>query len=230
MASDGDSPDGGSSEPQRAGGSKTVKKKSPKDESSRQESRRHGPGKHGRGRGSRSSRKGGSSRSQRPGAKGRRHGRGGSRGSSDNGANGTGRGSGGTSWDESRHLPLVPAGEDGIVYVIGGFAPLAGEGYIEMYDRKRSVKYAYNYFTEEYEAAEDINLVSVSTDRGLVNRLTDPLDRQIATIVTRLPKARTLAANAAGKKPRKSARSGRKGADVLQAVRRSSPPLGPFRG
>lgn len=81
-----------------------------------------------------------------------------------------------------------------------------------MYDRKRSVKYAYNYFTEEYEAAEDINLVSVSTDRGLVNRLTDPLDRQIATIVTRLPKARTLAANAAGKKPRKSPRSGRKGA------------------
>ena len=216
MAADGDSPgEGASGSGDRRGAKKARKarkaKKKPareaKEKASGDEGKKRGPAKHGRGRGSKFSRKGGGGRS-----KGRRQGRRSSGTPSENGTNGKGLVAGGALRDEARNLPKVPAGEDGIVYVIGGFAPLAGEGYIEMYERKRAVNYAYNYFTEEYEAAEDINLVPVSTDRGLVNRLTDPLDRQIATLVTRLPKARTLAANAASKKTRKGSRPGRKGA------------------
>ncbi|MEC7923543.1 MAG: hypothetical protein VX496_09120, partial [Planctomycetota bacterium] len=209
MAADGDSPGEGASGSGAGRGGKKVKKKPAQEKSSGEERKQRGPGRHGRGRGPRSSRKGGGGR---PKGKGRRHGRRASGAPAENSANGNGALAAGGARDETRNLPKVPAGEDGIVYVIGGFAPLAGEGYIEMYDRKRAVKYAYNYFTEEYEAAEDINLVPVSTDRGLVNRLTDPLDRQIATLVTRLPKARTLAANAASKKTRKGSRPGRKGA------------------
>ena len=149
-----------------------------------------------------SSRKGGG-KAQRHGGKGGRHG-GGASGGQEVAGNGAAPAA-------TSNLPQVPAGEEGIVYVVGGFAPLAGEGYIEMYHRRRSVKYSYNYFTEKYEASEELNLVPVATDRGLANRLTDPLDRQIAAIVTRLPKARVLAANAASKKTKKGSRSGRKG-------------------
>ena len=145
-----------------------------------------------------SSRKG-RGKTQRHGDKGGRHG-GGAAGGQEVASNGAAPAA-------TPNLPQVPAGEEGIVYVVGGFAPLAGEGYIEMYHRRRSVKYSYNYFTEKYEASEELNLVPVATDRGLANRLTDPLDRQIAAIVTRLPKARVLAANAASKKSKKSKKS-----------------------
>ena len=153
-----------------------------------------------------SSRKGGG-KAHRHGGKGGRHGR----GDSGRSSGGLEVASNGAAPAATSNLPQVPAGEEGIVYVVGGFAPLAGEGYIEMYHRRRSVKYSYNYFTEKYEASEELNLVPVATDRGLANRLTDPLDRQIAAIVIRLPKARVLAANAASKKTKKGARSGRKG-------------------
>ena len=213
---------GRSSSAQKSGRTKAPKKKSTSQASPAGEGGKSDKGaavKHRRPRRSKGPRKGGGARSHRRGGKG------GGRAGHGHGAGGPSGGSGrsfdrrgddrrssanGASREESGHLPLVPAGEEGIIYVVGGFAPLAGEGYIEMYDRKRSVSYSYNYFTEEYEASEEINLVPVSTDRGLINRLTDPLDRQIAAIITRLPKARVLAANAASKKSRKG-RSGRKG-------------------
>ena len=218
-AADEDTSRGRSSSAKKSGGVKASKKKAASDADG-SESDKGAAAKHRRPRRPKGPRKGGGSKSHRHGGKGGRRaghghearGSGGGPGRASKGRrDNRGPSSNGVAREESRNLPLVPAGEEGIIYVVGGFAPLAGEGYIEMYDRKRSVRYSYNYFTEEYEASEEINLVPVSTDRGLVNRLTDPLDRQIAAIITRLPKAKVLAANAASKKSRKG-RSGRKGA------------------
>ncbi|MEE3053449.1 MAG: hypothetical protein VYB34_06905, partial [Planctomycetota bacterium] len=155
-AADEDTSRGRSSSAKKSGGVKASKKKAASDTDG-SESDKGAAAKHRRPRRPKGPRKGGGSKSHRHGGKGGRraghgHGARGSGGGPGRASKGRrdnrGPSSNGVAREESRNLPLVPAGEEGIIYVVGGFAPLAGEGYIEMYDRKRSVRYSYNYFTE----------------------------------------------------------------------------------
>jgi superfamily II DNA or RNA helicase len=91
-------------------------------------------------------------------------------------------------------LPLVPAGPDGLVYIITGFSPIGGEGGLEILERRHRIEYVYNYFSEEPEAIERVELTPLNVDRGFASRLRDPLDRQIAGMTARLPRLKAMVA------------------------------------
>jgi len=97
-------------------------------------------------------------------------------------------------------LPKIPAGPSGIVYLVRGFTPLGGEGSIEVFERRQSTEYYYNYVDDVPEAREKIEITPLAVDRGFAARAIDPLDRQIATLVSRQPRLKALLAARNGKK------------------------------
>jgi len=109
----------------------------------------------------------------------------------------------------AQDFPLVPPGPDGLVYVISGFSPLGGEGGLEVFERRHRVEYIYNYFSEAAEPYERVELIPVNIDRGVAARLRDPLDRQIAAQIARLPKLKPMAGSWSN--PQKKVRRGSSG-------------------
>ncbi len=86
--------------------------------------------------------------------------------------------------------------------MITGFSPIGGDGSLEVFERRHRIEYVYNYFSDEPEAVQHIQLTAVSMDRGLASRLRDPIDRQIAAMTARLPRLKSMVAGQ-GKGPKK---------------------------
>ena len=105
-----------------------------------------------------------------------------------------------TTPEAGARLPEIPAGATGLVYLVKGFSHFAGEGSLEVFERRQKTEYYYDYVDDVHASRELTEIQPLPLDRSFALRSSDPVDRRIAALITRLPRLKALSAARGGKR------------------------------